>query len=298
MWELNIILAGLLIVPYHPYCRHICSSPQQLITMNFSEKDILTKLDSAFLGSPDTDFPLGKAEDVYYNFFLDLEMAYTFVAGSKIHLYGDQNRWAIVFERNGYDTRGESANIELTYVGNCITYHVDHDQENNRTYYSNSSSVSLISQAEFERIRNKHGKEMEVFEMISADAKNVMVHGHLVHLVHEKEKYEAIGIHLREDDNPKNLIGFEQLVRYISDTNPSVFAATDSEIRQYIPKDLKEIMTIDKFHFSSVYDKAHPPSSQEMFEQIAKVLVIQNPNEWKPTRPANNHWSNWESGML
>jgi len=32
--------------------------------------------------------------------------------------------------------------------------------------------------------------------------------------------------------------------------------------------------------------------------RIARILVARNPSLWKPTLPANNHWSNWESGHL
>ncbi len=74
--------------------------------------------------------------------------------------------------------------------------------------------------------------------------------------------------------------------------------ATEPEIRSHIPGDIRKIMTIDDFHFSSVYARDHHPNKEEMYQLIAKVLVAKDPAQWNPTLTANNHWSNWESGNL
>ena len=46
------------------------------------------------------------------------------------------------------------------------------------------------------------------------------------------------------------------------------------------------------------YDKENPPSTQETYQLIAKVLVTQDASFWQPKNEPNNHWSNWESGNL
>ena len=55
-----------------------------------------------------------------YRFMPDLEHGYFYTAGSRITLFGDENRWAFVFEKSGYSNRGGSVDIELNYFGNCL----------------------------------------------------------------------------------------------------------------------------------------------------------------------------------
>src|SRR5688500_18039323 len=110
--------------------------------MSFTEKEILNQLDLAFKGIPNDKFPQVGPQDIKYNFFLDLEHGYCKTAGSKIHLYADATRWAIVFEKSGYQNRAMRAEIELAYLGNCVTYSTIEYPE--RNYVSNSNTIVLI----------------------------------------------------------------------------------------------------------------------------------------------------------
>jgi len=264
--------------------------------MSFTEAEILHKLDLAFNDIPDSDFPAGDIEDIKYNFFPDLEHGYCETAGSKIHLYADKSRWAIVFEKCGYYNRSFDARIELIYIGNCIDYVIEKCPE--RNYISNMSSVLLITADEYERIGNKEGNEMENFELINPSANEITVRGQKVKIDHDTSKYIALGIHPRTDENPDNLIAYEDIVRYFSDANPSLVSATEPEIKQHIPKDIPKLMTLDKFHFVSAYDKNNLPDSQETYQLIAKILETGDTSFWKPRLKPNNHWTNWESGNL
>ena len=264
--------------------------------MSFTEIDILDKLDLAFMGIPPDDYPIGNKEDINYNFFLDLEHGYCETAGNRIHLYSDKNRWAIVFEKSGYQNRGDRAEIELDYLGNCIDYPITKYRE--RSYITNSSHVVLITSEEYERIRNKEGSEMEQFELISPFATEITIHGQKVSIDYDEKKYASLKLPTRDFDNPKKLLSYGDLVRFLADTNPSVTNATEQEIRQHIPKDIPKILTINSFHFESVYSKDKLPSGQETYQLIAKVIANQNTVYWQPTLRPNNHWSNWESGNL
>lgn len=264
--------------------------------MSFTENDILRKLDLAFFGTPSDDYPIGNEGDIKYNFFLDLEHGYCESAGNKIHLYADQDRWAIVFEKCGYQNRGDRSEIELNYVGNCINYPIDSYPE--RNYITNSNNISLITSEEYERIRNVDGIGMENFELISPTAEYVMIRDKKVPIEHGPQKYLDLGIQLREHENRKQLIGYGDIIKYYSDTNPSLVSATEDEIKLHIPIDIPKLLAIDKFHFSSTYDQNNPPRNQETYQLIAKVLVFRDPSLWKPLLESNNHWSNWESGHL
>lgn len=273
-----------------------CSLRQDLKKMNVTEKEILNKLDLAFNGIPADDYPEGNSGDIKYNFFLDLEHGYCETAGNKIHLYADKNRWAIVFEKCGYQNRAGAAEIELNYVGNCVDYPVDKYPE--RNYITNSSRVILITPDEYDRIRNKEGKDLEDFELISPKATDITIHGHKEEIEHDSTKYIALGILPRNFNNPQSLIGYGDIVRYFSDTKPELVSATELEIKEHIPHDLPKLMTIDAFHFESSYSKSILPGSQETYLLIAKVLATRDTTFWKPTLKPNNHWTNWESGNL
>lgn len=264
--------------------------------MTFNEAEILEQLDLAFNGTPNKYYPPGRPQDIKYNFFLDLEHGYCETAGNRIHLYADSTKWAIVFEKSGYQNRGTSADIELNYTGNCIDYPVDKYPE--RNYITNSSRITLIDATEFERIENKEGEEMETFELIGQDIKEIKVRDKFIPFDNDYKKYEKAGIQVREYDNPKKLIAFEDFVRFLNETNPTLISATEEEIKQHIPKDIPKLMTINEFHFVSAYDKINPPGSQETYKLIAKILITRDTSNWRPIQKPNNHWTNWESGNL
>ena len=125
-----------------------------------------------------------------------------------------------------------------------------------------------------------------------------MVHDKKIPLIQETTAYAKVGISLNGPDNPKHLISYGNLIRYLNDTDPSIINATEKEIRQYLPNDLPKLMVIDKFHFESIYDKHNLPGKNETYQLIAKILAKRDTSLWKPTLKPNNHWSNWESGNL
>ncbi len=290
------IVFVLLVLSCSSTIRNDDTSQEMNVKMGFTETEVLEQLDSAFNNLPTSYYPEGQPGDIKYNFFLDLEDGYCEIASSRIHLYADSTRWAIVFETGGYHNRRLAGVIDLTYVGNCIAYPVDKYPE--RSYISNMSSVLLIEESEFQRIENKDGVEMENFELIGPNTTEIKIRDTSIIFERDFKKYEAVGIKLREYDNPKNLIGFGDLMRYLNETNPLVISATESDIQEHIPSDLPSVMTIDLFHYLSAYDKRSLPSEQETYQMIAKVLVTRSASSWKPTLPANNHWTNWESGGL
>lgn len=263
--------------------------------MSFNENEILEQLDLAFDGIPSSYFPLGRTQDVKYNFIFDLEHGYFETAGSRIHLYADEERWAIVSEKSGYQNRGTSAAIELNYIGNCINYPVNSYPE--RNYISNTSEIYLIEPSEFERIENKDGEGVETFELIGQHIDNIKVRDKMVSFDSNYKNYEKVGIKIK-DYNGRKLVGFGDLIRYLHEMNPSLIEATDDDIRKHIPQDIPKIMTISEFHYESVYEKTNLPSLQETCQLIAKILVAKNPELWKPKLKANNSWKNWDSGNL
>ena len=261
----------------------------------YTKKDILDHFDPHLALTERHYFPAAAPHARAWHFWLDLEHGYQVTAGCRIHLYADEDRWAVVAEMRSYANRGFRAELNLYYFGNCIDYplieYPDHWS------ISNWHSITLIDGEELERL-SKFDDE-EKFETINPAAGTVLVRDQRVLIEPDPAKYRSLGIHYRNwapHTDPE--IHFSDLLRYLDATQPGLVQATEPDIREHIPPDLRKLMTIDAFHYTTVYQENHNPSEEELYQLIAQVLITRNPAEWRPTLPANNHWSNWESGYL
>jgi hypothetical protein len=234
-------------------------------------------------------------EDLHpYKQLPDFEHPYLHTAGNRITLFADSTRWAIVFEKTGY---GEGAELELTYFGNCLIS--QSKQGLYGQYLSNSSYFSLITTKELASI--EVGSEQEFSGLISKGAKQVKVRDTYVPIEHDVKKYEQQKIKIQDFDNPKRLIDFASLVRYLAEENPDLFRATDAELRSLLPKDLPKLFVIDNWHHKPYYvfpDGVNKPfgvkpRDYETYPMIADILVTKDTTKWKPTLKPNNDWRNW-----
>jgi hypothetical protein len=115
------------------------------------------------------------------------------------------------------------------------------------------------------------------------------------------KKYEQQKIKIQDFDNPKRLIDFASLVRYLAEENPDLFRATDAELRSLLPKDLPKLFVIDNWHHKPYYvfpDGVNKPfgvkpRDYETYPMIADILVTKDTTKWKPTLKPNNDWRNW-----
>jgi hypothetical protein len=241
----------------------------------YTTKEILNDLDS----------------NVLYEYFLDLEHGYFFTAGSRITLFADKERWAIVFEKSGYGNRSGCAEIELNYIGNCI---VNNDSnEINNQFSTNLNNVILIDNDEFEKISDG-------FELVSKKAKSIKVRDLEVEIETDIKKYIEKNIELRTFDNKNNQVDFPSLVRYLSESNKELFRATKNELYSILPNDLPLLMKIDEWYHTTIKEYGGPnPSDNETFNLIAEILVSKDISKWKLNLKPNNNWRNWpEAGGL
>ncbi|MGZ4057251.1 MAG: DUF7003 family protein [Bacteroidia bacterium] len=237
---------------------------------------------------------LDNIDDSYLS-FLDLGHSYFALSGSRINLFADETRWAIVFEKTGCNVNNNNVEIELTYFGNCLT---------NMKYLNsskkqlvNSKFITLVETKTMNELVNENGEIKDI-------AKIIMVRNTELKIEHKKSKYEKQKINLLEYNGKYPAIDATSMIRYLDETNAELFRATDQEIRTSLPADLFMIMKIDKWHHERYFKfqgkvDGKSPSTYETFQQIAKVLVTKNPSYYKPTLPANNDWRNWpEAGNL
>jgi hypothetical protein len=243
--------------------------------MAYSKEDILKELED---NSP-------------YKFFLDLEHGYFYTAGSRITLLGDNERWAIVFEKTGFANRSGHAEIELNYYGNCLINLEIAGFEDQ--FICNAKYLILIDGNDLTNIESD-------FELISKEAKSIKVRGQDIVIEQDIEKYLERGIQIQDFDNPDNLIDFQSLIRYLDEENKEIFRANEQELRTCLPGDLPLLLQIDRWHHKPYSEYGGvKPREYETFQMIADILVTKDINKWKPTLKANNDWRNWpEAGGL
>jgi hypothetical protein len=244
--------------------------------LNYNQKTILDDLDSADKEDP-------------YKFWFILDHGYFYTAGNRITLFADEKNWAIVFEKSGYANRGTRIEIEITYFGNCLK-NLDKAGSDNQ-FTCNTKYISLMEGSVIDNLSDG-------FELISKKVENIQIHGQILRVEHDLQKYLNKGIVIRDFENPKKLIDIVSLVRYLDEEYPESFRANDSEIRKCIPQNIPKILTINKWHQKDYgyYDNkilGTKPSRYETFQQIAKVLDTKDTSYWKPTLKPNNHWKNW-----
>lgn len=248
----------------------------------FNAKDVLDFLDNCVVQNPGF-------------FFMDLEHGYFDTANSRLSLYADRARWAIVFEKNGFANRGGRIELELNYFGNCLR-----NLEPGGLYYHfnyNSKYFSLVSGDSLEKIQGE-------FEDVLPDAKEIMIRDQSVPLPSSKEEYKK----WIPDLAPSSDVHFRDLARYLAYEHEALMRASDEEKRMCIPDDIPLLMTIDAWNHRSYSfyrngQDAHVtgtvPSSHETFQLIAETLAHQDPKKFKPTVAPNNHWKFWpEAGSL
>ncbi len=250
----------------------------------YTQQDILNELD--------------RADQETYHFFIDLQHPYLYTAGSRLTLYADEERWAVVFEKSGYGNRSYCGQIELDYFGNCLQNLQSEIPGDPST--SNNKRVILIQEEDLRQIE-------EDFELVAQDKGEIPVRNSVLPIEQDLAKYLARQIKPQEYDNPKKLVDFPSLIRYLDEDNPSLFRATDEELSMCLPAGLPKIMQIDRWHHEVYYvgkkmtsvgvfedePMGASPSSYETYRMIADVLVWRDPAKWAPTLPPNNDWRNW-----
>jgi len=240
---------------------------------SFTRREILDDLDDSNGGA--------------YKAFPDFEILYN--SGSRISLFADKSKWVIAFEITIFND-GSYLN-QVTYFGNCLK-NLDKAGYNEQ-FICNTKWYTILDGTEFEKIQDG-------FELVSNTSDSIKIRGSVLKIEHDILKYTQKGIEIFDYNNPKKLIDFLSLLRYLSSEHPVLFKATDAELYTCIPGNLPKLLTIDKFHFETYFNQPDyggphgiTPSSYETFQQIADVLVTLDPKKWKPTLKPNNDWQSW-----
>jgi hypothetical protein len=251
-------------------------------SMTYTQNDILNDLDdNGGMEKPYKIFPM--LDDATLN-----------ISSNKIYLFADKDRWAIVFEKNGYDNSGFCILKELIYFGNCLE-----NQSRaglNDRFVCNAKYFNLSPEVELNKIR----KDL----IVSENAKSVRIRDKELPIDHNISVYRQNNMPWNKYDTINNSIDFPSLTRMLNLKYPDVFISTEEELRACLPKDLPQLMSINEwFHtdcnkIRGFEDRSQSVRNNETFKLIADVLVSKDTSKFKPTKKSNSDWRNWKSGNL
>lgn len=273
---------------------------------------------------------LDNSNDGYYCSFVELEHVYSYLIDTRLNVFrGNNDRWAIAVERLGYNPRAGAIVLDINYYGNCLT-NLEFYNERPTSYYSTHpgdfdnfnetiDGECLKSDAKFWLVRGKQiplshnkqdytnaGIELKEYEPneISAEevARLVVSQNRDLFRATDSELYKSI-----PKDLGKILVLDEWFHKDFQLQIPPTM--TDEHLRQTFEfnKNLTELggMTFESFSQSfrqqeilrndsnrEIWEN-NRPSSYETWQLIAKVIVTNDPKQYKPTLEPNTHWKNW-----
>ena len=287
-----------------------------------TEKEILDTLDNS--------------NDGYYCSFADLGHVYSYLIDSRVNVFSNANdKWAIAIERLGYNPRASSIQLEIFYYGNALT-NLEHYNNRPVNYYSvnpidydsfldsiddNESLIPtaywLVRGQQLPISINKqdyisNGIELKEYEPNSINPEEaarllITKHRELFRATND-ELYKSIPTDLN-----KILVLDEWHHKYfVLSIHPT---SSDEHLLQTyeVNKDLQKAGYIDFENFAKQFRHSEMlsdewnrelwetsrPSTYETWQQIAKVIVTNNTNNYKPSLQSNNHWTHWpDSGSM
>lgn len=211
-----------------------------------------------------------------------LDNAYVYPADTRMTLFRDETRWAIVIEVLGFNSHmGGTGGIDdaLYCFGNCLRRPPGISPEDTLRPVSDGDSGPLFEEDGL---------------TVRCGATDLRIRGSRVDLPRRPEHYLERKILL---EMPPDIQGFE-LLRGLLPEHRDLLLATDEEIRARIPADLPQVLRLDEWSHPDI-SEGDSPSESPTFQALAKVLETGDPTLYRPRRKPNTHWSRWpEGGVL
>ncbi|BAV04976.1 hypothetical protein SAMN05421788_11369 [Filimonas lacunae] len=228
---------------------------------SFSAQSILKQLDAC---AAEFNYPV-------------LDNGYIYPANSRLSVYGDAARWVLLIEVVGYHYRMRGhGGIEncLYFFGNCLPFEPGMQNFNMFTFTSDSD-------------------EGETFtgDALNPAVGSMLLNGKKVPVSHDPEYYTSRGVQLANAPEVK----IWEFVRAINVDYEEEFLALEEEIRSRIPDDLPLMVRMDNWYHNDLA-AGEKPSENETFQMLAHMLEKGDVELYQPTKPANNHWTNWPVG--
>jgi hypothetical protein len=214
--------------------------------------------------------------------FPTLDNAYVYPADTRMTLFRDEIRWAVVIEVLGFNSHmGGTGGIDdaLYCFGNCLRRPPGISPEDTLRPVSDGASGPLFEDDGM---------------MVHRGATDLRIRGDLVPLPRDPKHYLRRHILL---EVPPHIQGFE-LLRGLLPEHRGRLLATDDELRARVPADLAQILRLDEWMHPDI-SEGDMPAESTTFQALAKVLETGDPTRYRPRRQPNTHWSRWpEGGVL
>ncbi|TBO57230.1 hypothetical protein EYS09_23810 [Streptomyces kasugaensis] len=195
--------------------------------------------------------------------FPDLDNGYYYPVDVRIRLFGDATRWAMVAELLGYGPRAGNLVDFMYCFGNCLT----------RGEPGFGGSLDRVD------------------NMAEIDPGGAEVYAGGVPVV-------VRGTALTVGAGAAAGTPLQDLFRLLAPASRGLLLADEKELRAGIPSDLPELLRLDEWNQPEEFWDVRP-SEHETFRMIADVLESGDPTRYRPTLPANTHWSHWpDAGTL
>jgi hypothetical protein len=210
---------------------------------------------------------LAQLDDACREFrFADPEHPYYFGIDARMHVFRDDERWALLIELVRYSPRSGDVDDAVYTYGNCLT--------RGRQGVENEDFLSRIDNwDEIEDLDNP--------EYLRADGGPIEIRG------------QRMPVAADAGDR------LEDVFRLLVPEHRDLLLADETELRRRIPADLPRILVLEQWWHRDPDRYDQLPSETETFQQLAEVLATGDLTRYRPSRAANTHWSNWpESGSL
>lgn len=230
----------------------------------YTAKDILEQLDDA---TRQFTFPM-------------LDNGYLYPVTTRLSAYRNETDWRIVIEVVGFNYRGGSHNgIEngLYIFGSALTHKPGLDNANFLHFTTDSDEGNAF--------------DPETESYLNPAVSSILLRGQQIQLSKDPAFYEAKGIELEE---PGRIMIWE-MMRGLLPEYRDLFLATEEELRARVPIELPLFIRLDEWHHPDLANQERP-GQNATFIMLADALETGDKKLFKPTLPANTHWSNWPEG--
>ena len=207
----------------------------------YTEQDVLDQLDH------------GAAKAAGFPCLGNMNLDYL---ATRLHVFGDENRWALAFNSIVWWPAYEGLHTVIESVGNCVR------GEPLRAIAPGAIEMDYDEDSDLETVTG------------------VTVRGVEVPVSSLKIKPEP---EISED------VGFWTGIALLERHGDKLFAMP-KEVAAGLPGDLLPILTLNEWLHPDV---TQAPSASETFRQIAKVIVTGDPSAYRAPANPNTHWRHW-----
>jgi len=230
----------------------------------FTAADILMQLDTY---ASQFEYPVLDNGNVYH-------------IDCRLSVYGDKERWVLLFDIIGYNYRfgGHNGLYNCLYFyGNCLPFTPGTHNFNFMTMTDDREGMPAF------------GPDFR--ETLHPEATAILLNGEETPVLHDPAYYAARGVTLAKAP----AISVWEFARAFVPEHRAGFLALEEEIRDRIPKDLPLLLRLDEWYHNDLSGE-ELPSAVETFRQIANVLETGDVSFYQPTKTPNTHWKNWPMG--